>query len=305
MQEVVNNIVINNTMVENLEAIKEELVNETLTKQENGMIEAITEQIEENIEEILNLDRENLPDFGKIKEEWLTATTKVYELQTMTNMMKEWKRALKGVREEIMKEVVTRTKRTPPVPVTTTETTETSATTRTIKTEKPTTTEAERDDNDEDNGNNGEEGSGHRNREEEGTRQPTRYENAVAWANEVMEALEPIGITPKAAKGLGITIIATWTTGTMIAIGLIVQVARLTRRMRRVRETIDLKMSRKKQALKDEAQFEAMNTKLREKHPDPYNFYIPNPQRKGDHRNPGPDQSLGGPGDGIRKEHRK
>ena len=52
--------------VEELEAIKEELVDQTLTQQENSMIKIIMEQVEENIKEILRLDGANLPEFEKI-----------------------------------------------------------------------------------------------------------------------------------------------------------------------------------------------------------------------------------------------
>ena len=82
--------------------------------------------------------------------------------------------------------------------------------------------------------------------EEEGIRQLTRYEKAVAWANKIMKALETIGITPRTVQGVGVVIITGWTVGAIVTIGLIVQVTRLTRMMKRVRETIDVKMDRAK-----------------------------------------------------------
>ena len=72
-------------------------------------------------------------------------------------------------------------------------------------------------------------------------------------------------------------IITSWTVGTLVTIGLIAQNTRLTRMMRRVRETIDVKMNRTKQVTDDENKFKAMNVKFLVGNDDL--GYVPNPAR--------------------------
>ena len=93
------------------------------------------------------------------------------------------------------------------------------------------------------------------------------------------KALEPLGITPKATRGLLITIITTGIVGMIITITLVTQVIRLTRRMRRVRETLDLRMSKKKQAREDNEGHAAMEERRGKSEPNPNNSYPANPER--------------------------
>ena len=72
-------------------------------------------------------------------------------------------------------------------------------------------------------------------------------------------------------------IITSWTVGTLVTIGLIVQTTGLTRMMRRVRETINVKMNRTKQVTHDENKFKAMNAKFLVGDDDL--GYVPNPAR--------------------------
>ena len=205
MQEEVKTLIINGTIVENLEQIKEELNNLVLTTQEDEVVGDITGQIDENIEEILQLEEAHLPEFEKIKDEWVTATTKVRELQTIVRLMKIWKDAAKDIHVNILadlakqraEEVTPMTPRTrarspptlvpvpPPAP---------AMEEKVIKTERGGTEDDEDNDDDNDNGNNEESGSGSGDgiEEEEGIRQLTRYEKAVAWANLIMKALETL-----------------------------------------------------------------------------------------------------------------
>ena len=115
--------------------------------------------------------------------------------------------------------------------------------------------------------------------EEIKARQLTRYQVIVAWANEVTKALETLDITPKATRGLLITIITTGIVGLIITITLVTQVIRLTRRMRRVRKTLDLRMIKKKQAKKDKEGNEAMEERRKKSEPNPDNSYPANPER--------------------------
>ena len=112
MQTAVKNKITSHNTVGKLEAIKMELTDQTLTEQENNLIRTITEQVEENINKILTLEEANLPKFEEIKDEWSMATTRIHELETMTQMMKTWKRALKDARNKITREITTNTRTT-------------------------------------------------------------------------------------------------------------------------------------------------------------------------------------------------
>ena len=93
------------------------------------------------------------------------------------------------------------------------------------------------------------------------------------------KALKPLGITPKATRGLLITIITTGIAGMIITIALVTQVIRLTRRMRRVRNTLDLRMSKKKQAKENNEGHAAMEERRGKSEPNPDNSYPANPER--------------------------
>ena len=85
---------------EKLQAVKEKLIDQTLTVQETDIIGTITDQITQTIDRILILGQANIPDFEEIGSEWSTVTSRIHELETMAQMMKVYKEALKDIRNE-------------------------------------------------------------------------------------------------------------------------------------------------------------------------------------------------------------
>ena len=68
MQTAVNDMITTYDTTGKLRAVKEELTDQTLTEQENNLIRTITEQLEQNINKILTLEKANLPNFEEIKD---------------------------------------------------------------------------------------------------------------------------------------------------------------------------------------------------------------------------------------------
>ena len=104
MQAAVNDKIKTYNTTGKLRAVKEELTDQTLTEQENTLIRTITEQLEQYIDKILTLEKAKLPNVEEIKDEWSMATSRIHELETMTQRMKIWEGALEDTWNEIMRE---------------------------------------------------------------------------------------------------------------------------------------------------------------------------------------------------------